>query len=112
MFSNYWLNFKHPIVFWLDKTNAQIKIMDVWKALQDSNHPLKIERVSHEASVCLTRSEAKGDLKEFGKSNIVQSTFLSDASHIWNKCPMNIKESDTLWKAKKIIKNFVATLPI
>ena len=96
----------------VNQTNAQIKITHVWKALQDPNHPLKIERVSHETTAYLTRAQANGDLKEFGKSNIVQSTFLSDACHIWNKCPRNIKDCDTLWKAKKTIRSFVATLPI
>ena len=53
-----------------------------------------------------------GDLKEFGKSNIVQSTFISDASRVWNICPAEIKNSVTIWKAKKLIKSFVKTLPI
>ena len=60
----------------------------------------------------MTRSVANGALKEFGKTEIVQSTFLSDASHVWNNCPNELKECDTLWSAKKTIKSFVATLPI
>ena len=62
--------------------------------------------------MCLTRSVANGDLKEFGKTEIVHSTFLSDASKVWNNCPTEIKDCDTLWKAKKTIKSFVETLPI
>ena len=45
-------------------------------------------------------------------TTILQSTYISDASRIWNKCPNHIKECDTLWKAKNSIKSFVATLPI
>ena len=57
--------------------------------------------------------EKKGVLlKEFGKSTIVQSTFLSDASKVWNNCPKEIKECVTLWQAKKAIKSFVVNLPI
>ena len=91
---------------------TKIKNTDVWKAIQDVNHPLKIEKVVHDASTCMTRSVANGDLREFGKSVIVQSTFLSDASRVWNNCPIELKECDTLWKAKKAIRSFVATLPI
>ena len=55
--------------------NAQIKLTEVWKAKHDSNHPLKIEETVHDVSTCLTRAVANGDLKEFGKSTILQSTF-------------------------------------
>ena len=96
----------------VNQLNAQIKINDVWKAVHDSSHPLKIEKIHHASTSFLTRAEAKGDLKEFGKTVIVQSTFLSDACHIWNKCPKDIKECDTLWKAKKAIRKYVASLPI
>ena len=96
----------------VNQINAQIKINEVWKALHVPNHPFKIEKVIHDNSTCVTRAEANGELKEFGKSVIVQSTFLSDASHVWNKCPSSIKDCDTLWKATKTIRTFVASLPI
>ena len=96
----------------VNQINAQIKTNEVWKALHVPNHPFKIEKVLHDNSTCVTRAEANGELKEFGKSVIVQSTFLSDASHVWNKCPSSIKDCDTLWKAKKTIRSFVASLPI
>ena len=96
----------------VNQLNAQIKITEVWKAVQDQHHPMKIEKVIHGESSCLTRSVVKGDLKEFGKTEIVQSTYLSDACKVWNKCPKNIKESLTLGVAKKTIKAFVTTLPI
>ena len=55
---------------------------------------------------------ANGDLKEFGKSGIVQSTFLSDASKAWNNCPSEVKDCDNIWKAKKAIRIFVERLPV
>ena len=96
----------------VNQLNAQIKLTEVWKAKHDSNHPLKIEETVHDVSTCLTRAVANGDLKEFGKSTILQSTFLSDASKAWNNCPKEIKECVTLWQAKKAIKRFVVNLPI
>ena len=96
----------------VNQLNAQIKITEIWKAMHDPNHPLKIQKVNRESTVCLTRAVTNGDLKEVGKTNILQSTYISDASRIWNKCPASIKESESLWKAKTAIKNFVALLPI
>ena len=94
----------------VNQLNAQIKITEVWKAVHDLNHPLKIEKLVHDESTCLTRAVANGDLKEFGKTSIVQSTFLSDACKVWNNCPSCIKDCDTIWKAKKAIKTLVSTL--
>ena len=34
----------------VNQMNAQIKITDVWKAIHDVNHHLKIEKVCHDAS--------------------------------------------------------------
>ena len=59
----------------VNQLNAQIKLTEVWKAKHDSNQPLKIEETVHDISTCLTRAVANGDLKEFGKSTILQSTF-------------------------------------
>ena len=96
----------------VNQLNAQIKLTEVWRALKDPNHPLKIEKVVQGTSNCLIRAVTNGDLKELGKTTLVQSTFISDASKVWNKCPNSIKECDSLWKAKKTIKTFVQTLPI
>ena len=42
----------------------------------------------------------------------LQATFYSDAARLWNKAPDPIKNSKTLYGAKKEIKKFVLTLPI
>ena len=96
----------------VNQINAQIKITEVWKAIHDPSHPLKIEKVNHDSQLCVTRSVTQGDLKEFGKTDMVQSSFLSDASKAWNACPLEIKNSSSLWSAKKSIRKFVETLPI
>ena len=92
-----------------DRTKNLMKITEVWKACQEQNHPLKIVKVKQGEASCLTRSVANGDLKEFGKMDIVQSTYLSDACKVWNNCPKSIKECVSIWAAKKAIKT---TLPI
>ena len=76
------------------------------------NHPFKTEKVCHDTDICATRAVSNGDLKEFGKTDPLQSTFLSAASKSWNKCPNDIKLCETLSMAKKAIRIFVKTLPV
>ena len=76
---------------------------------QDKDYPLKLKKVTND---CHTRAITNGDMVEFGKSDLVKSSFLSDASKAWNKTPMEIKECNTLWSARKAIKSFVKQLPI
>ena len=96
----------------VNQINAQIKITEVWKAMHDSSHPMKIKKVAHGHEPCTTRAVSNGELMEIGKSEIVQSTYLSDASKAWNKCHITVKASTNLWAAKKAIRLFVETLPI
>ena len=70
----------------VNQMNAQIKITEVWKSQNVPNHPFKTEKVCHDTDICTTRAVSNGDLKEFGKTDLLQSTFLSDASKSWNKC--------------------------
>ena len=80
--------------------------------MYDRSYPLKIKAVCHEDTLCVTRAVSNGALVEFGKTEILQSTFLSDASKAWNRCPESVTSCKTLWSAKKAIKTFVETLPI
>ena len=41
-----------------------------------------------------------------------QTTFLNDASKIWNKAPLSIKSCETLYTAKKEIKKYITQLPL
>ena len=59
-----------------------------------------------------TRSIQKVSLIVVGKSLKLQSTFYSDAARLWNKAPDAIKNSKTLFGAKKEIKKIILTLPI
>ena len=42
-------------------------------------------------------------LKENGKSDIVQSTFINDGIRLWNKAPVELKSCASLYTANKII---------
>ena len=93
----------------VNQINASIKITEAWKNAQDNDYPLKFKKVTNE---CFTRATTNGDFVEFGKTDLVKATFLSDASKAWNRMPHLIKECTTIWSAKKAIKSFVKQLPI
>ena len=84
----------------VNQLNAQIKILEAWKASKDENYPVKFKKVNND---CSTRSITNGDLVESGKTDLVKATFISDASKAWNKTPNSIKNCNTVWSAKKAI---------
>ena len=96
----------------VNQMNAQIKITEAWKASHDQDYPLKIEKVKNAEECVKTRSVSNGDVVVSGKTELVQSTYLSDSSKAWNKIPNEIKDCKSIGCAKKLIKQFVAKLPI
>ena len=92
--------------------NAQIKLSEMWKSTHIPNYPIKTEQVNRSDDVVNTRAVTNGQLKEILLTNSSQKTFLNDTLHIWNKCPINIKQCESLYSAKKAIKTFVYKLPI
>ena len=55
---------------------------------------------------------ARSDLVITGSSSKSQLTFIHDASRIWNKAPLSIKQCNSVYLAKKEVRKFVANLPI
>ena len=54
----------------------------------------------------------ENNLLEIGLSEISKKTFINDGVRLWNSCPSVIKQSKSLFTAKKEIKKFVINLPI
>ena len=96
----------------MNQLNAQVKLLEVWKALNVEDYPLKIKQQTQSESGVTTRASQKGRPKEIGKTNAMQSTSTSDAIRTWNLAPDILKDSKTIYQAKSQIKSFVATLPI
>ena len=97
-----------------NQLNAQIKITESWKAINVKGYPLNskiaIPKINIEAR--MSRSIEQRMLKETAKSTGLQSSFIHDAIHIWNKIPEDIKMCNSIYSAKKAIKTFVQTLPL
>ena len=61
---------------------------------------------------CSTRAITRGDLVLKGHTQNNQSTFINDASRLWNNAPSTIKQCKTIYSAKTEIKKFVMSLPL
>ena len=96
----------------VNQINAQVKLLEVWKALNVEDYPLKINQQEIPENGVVTRASLKGRPIEVGKSNLTKNTSTSDAIRIWNQAPIAVTESITIKQAKKAIKEYAESLPI
>ena len=92
--------------------NAQIKLLDMWKASNIEKHPTKIKKIQGSESRTTTRAVTNGILEEQGVSTVSKCTFLNDATKAWNLAPSSLKTCKTVWSAKREIRKFVKNLPV
>ena len=83
---------------------AQIKLTEMWKALNDSQYPLRVEQKSEKEDGIGTRSMTRGDLIEFGSSTNSKKSFMGSSTRLWNVAPEEIKKVHSFTLAKKFIK--------
>ena len=82
---------------------AQIKLFEMWKSIHVTNYPIHTDRLSPQDEGLSTRARTNGfHIKEGKVTNLNQRTFINDAIHIWNQAPNDIKESVSLYSAKKL----------
>ena len=95
-----------------NQLNASVKLLEVWKALNVENYPLSVDRQELNKNGVSTRGDLTCRPKEIGKTILTQKTCVSDAIRLWNQAPKIIKESNSVYKAKKEIKAYVKLLPV
>ena len=83
-----------------------------FQSLNIVGYPLVIRQQEIVENVATTRAAASGRPCAIGRSLLTQSTCVSDGVKVWNLAPTLIKECTSLYKAKKLIKQYVRTLPI
>ena len=96
----------------VNQLNASVKLLEVWKALNVNDYPLKVQRQSSDDLRVSTRADTTEKPVEIGKSPVAQKTCVSDAIHVWNSALLSITNSATLSQAKTEIKKYVRLLPI
>ena len=107
---------KHKMLS-VNQLNAQIKLTEMWKAIQDEDHPFKIRKpVIIEGDLIevsrVSRAQRAGMLDSKAFSKITKDTFKNDCIKAWSKAPSELKNSKCLSGAKTLIKKFVLTLPV
>ncbi len=65
----------------------------MWKALNDSQYPLRVEQKSEPEDGIGTRNMTRGDLIEFGSSTNSKKSFMGSATRLWNVDLEEIKKS-------------------
>ena len=88
----------------INQIHAQIKLLEMWKAVNVEGNPIIVERVTSCPEAALTRSGGNARLLEVGKSYLCSKTFKNDAIRIWNHAPKELEECSSVWSAKKAIK--------
>ena len=96
----------------VNQINAQIKLSEMRKSMNDPEHPIKMKRQTHESGAGISRSTTSGILKIPEKNKLTRSTFICDAIKAWNLAPPEIKNALTYMDAKMKIKTFVKNLPV
>ena len=76
----------------VNQINAQIKITELWKAINDEDHPFKIIKVN-DVVTRPTRACSKRQIKLPMLSKLTKRTFINDGIKAWNLTPLEIKNS-------------------
>ena len=96
----------------VNQTMAQIKITEVWKAMNSENNPLKFTQQQPAINGRETRGVSSGKLVQEKGSKLAKDSFIYDATKIWNDAPESIKASKSLLSAKAENKKYCCNLPI
>ena len=96
----------------VNQINAQMKLSEMWKAVNEENHPFELIKQESGANVRSMRSVTNEMLPDQSFSELSKNTFINDGIKAWNRAPSNIKLCKTHASAKAEIKKFVKSKPI
>ena len=92
--------------------NAQMKLSEMWKAVNDSDHPFELTKRESGPNVRAMRSITNEELPVQSFSELSKNTFINDGIKAWNLAPSQIKICTSYASAKNEIKKFVKSIPI
>jgi hypothetical protein len=93
---------------------AQIKLTEVWKSINIENYPIQMEPyniILGESGHSL-RKRNNQVFRDTSRLCVAKSSFNVDAARLWNVTPGEIRASTTKTEAKRLIWEFVKTLPV
>ena len=95
----------------VNQINAQMKLSEMWKAVNDDDHPFNLEKKDSGPDVRSMRSISNEMLPVKSFSELSKNTFINDGIKAWNLAPISIKNCTSYAAAKTEIKKFVKNLP-
>ena len=93
---------------------AQIKLLEVWKSINVEGNPTEMEPyhpIRTESNLCL-RQKPNRVFNDSAKFQVSGMSFNVDAARLWNRAPLNVKQAESLYMAKKHILMHVKSFPI
>ena len=96
----------------VNQINAQLKLSEMWKAVNDEEHPFNLEKKDSGSDVRSMRSISNEMLPVKSFSELSKNTFINDGIKAWNLAPISIKNCSSYASAKTEIKKFVRMIPI
>ena len=96
----------------VNQINAQMKLSEMWKAVNDEDHPFNLIKREVGPNIRAIRSITNEKLPVHCFSELSRNTFINDGVKAWNLAPSNIKMCTSYASAKAEIKKFVKTIPI
>ena len=97
---------KHKMLS-VNQLQAQVKLTELWKAVNSENNPLKFTHQTPAENGMVTRAVSDKKLVQTKGSTLTNDSFIYDATKLWNLAPESIKMSSSLLSAKAEIKIFV-----
>ena len=93
---------------------AKIKLVEVWKAVNIDNYPIKLEPYGNpnKEKTHALRPQTNRVVNDTCKLKKSEQSFNVDAARIWNLAPREITDARTLNGAKKLIDAYCKTLPV
>jgi hypothetical protein len=92
---------------------VQIKLIEVWKSINVTGHPIKLENYSqHSSDLTATLRPFNRTYNDSAKFKISQSSFHVDAARVCNLAPNSVTASKSIGELKKTSTSYVKTLPI
>ena len=99
-------------MLFVNQINAQMKLSEMWKAVNDEDHPFNLIKKESGPNVRSMRSITNEILPVQSFSELSKNTFINDSVKAWNLAPLKIKSCNSYASAKTEIKKFIKTIPI
>ena len=93
---------------------AQIKLLEVWKSINVEGNPTEMEpyHPNRTESNLSLRQKPNRVFNDSAKFLVSGMSFNVDAARLWNRAPLNVKQAESLYMAKKHILMHVKSFPI